>query len=85
MACPTCSHTMQAVVAERGIFWCPRCGTLKMESARYGIEPPKLVECLRSFARSISSGVEGRWLRMLMHESGVSESILTPEQRPEVK
>lgn len=32
MACPVCDHKMQNLgVHEQRIFWCPRCGTLKME------------------------------------------------------
>lgn len=28
MACPICDHTMQNVGIK--VFWCPRCGTVKM-------------------------------------------------------
>lgn len=59
MACPTCDHTLQTVFADkvRTVRWCPRCGTL--QSVLCGHEDtaaPKVVECLRSFARSVSSG-----------------------------
>lgn len=30
MSCPTCDHTMHSVSRVRGIFWCPRCGTVKI-------------------------------------------------------
>jgi Zn-finger nucleic acid-binding protein len=42
MACPVCSHTMQSLglEAER-VFWCPRCGTLKMTRGDHeSIEAP---------------------------------------------
>lgn len=35
MACPTCGHTMQNLGLSsvgRATFWCPRCGTLKVET-----------------------------------------------------
>lgn len=86
MPCETCDHTLHTVIAEERLTvrWCPRCGTL--QTVVYGHEntsAPKVVECLRSFARSVSLGQDGRYLRTLMHESGVSESILTPDKRPE--
>ncbi len=87
MPCETCSHTLQTVFADnvRTVRWCPRCGTLQsILCGQEDTEAPRVVECLRSFALSVSSGVEGRWLRELMHQSGVSESILTPDKRPEV-
>jgi len=40
MSCPTCEHTMQNLgLAQSGAkaFWCPRCGTLKLETP--GDEP----------------------------------------------
>lgn len=34
MACPTCDHTMQNLGADdRRIFWCPRCGTIRDQTA----------------------------------------------------
>ena len=29
MACPVCTHTMQAVSLRPQVFWCSRCGTLR--------------------------------------------------------
>lgn len=42
MPCPTCNETMQNVGAtDQRIFWCPRCGTLKLESGDHeDVEQP---------------------------------------------
>ena len=45
MACPTCDHTMQLVNSDvPRIFWCPRCGTLKMDGSVPENCPPKFME-----------------------------------------
>ena len=36
--CPTCDHTRHSIT--KGVFWCPRCGTLNDEK-------PKLIERVR--------------------------------------
>ena len=48
MSCPTCDHTMQRIGKDEigdnaGVFWCPRCGTLKADGW-YESPVPKLVE-----------------------------------------
>ena len=42
MACANCDHTMQGVgeTGGRHVFWCPRCGTLKMIGAVPEFESP---------------------------------------------
>lgn len=49
MACPVCNHTMQNIGATgQRIFWCPRCGTLKTESASYSEhEVPRWIRILK--------------------------------------
>lgn len=46
MACRTCDHTMQRVNegVNPKVFWCPRCGTLKMEPGVPKFEEPKIVQ-----------------------------------------
>lgn len=84
MSCPTCSHTMQNVIA--GVFWCPRCGTLKQPVTSNVLEihafdshvQPKLVERCRDFGGSLGPS----WLA-LWHKIGIRESIWPEEARKE--
>jgi hypothetical protein len=42
MSCTTCSHTCHRLSAD-GVFWCPRCGTVRFQQT--GMDSrPKLVE-----------------------------------------
>lgn len=79
MSCPTCDHTMQAVCNHMPpAFWCPRCGTLKMERYASGTTP-LLVDRVRAFgdnSRPILQGERDLWLRL-----GVEESIRLPADR----
>jgi tRNA(Ile2) C34 agmatinyltransferase TiaS len=77
MACGTCDHTMQKVA--ESVFWCPRCGTLSPNWE--APEPPRLVGFLREFHRMISDSPEGRALRSLAIQSGITEAIFKPEDR----
>ncbi len=54
MSCPTCDHTMKNLGMDNNegrIFWCTRCGTMKIRQnprsvnmeERYDVEAPKLV------------------------------------------
>ncbi len=54
MACKTCDHTMQRVAAI-GVFWCPRCGSLKREffdGDRPEHEEPKIVHRALTFCKA---------------------------------
>ncbi len=82
MACPTCDHTMHSINAADTkaafpIFWCPRCGTVKIsEEHNY---PPMLVERCRAFEKDIPGNVISEmavWKRL-----GIAESINTPSER----
>lgn len=55
MACPTCLHTMQSV--GDGVFWCPRCGSIR--TVRLETEPcvPKLVARVREYADRLGEAV----------------------------
>lgn len=74
MPCPTCDHTMHNIgtAGVAGVFWCPRCGTLKTGDPEPDIFTPKLVERCREFAKSdypeLHSGQ--LWTRL-----GIAESI----------
>ncbi len=46
--CPTCEHTMQSVADD--VFWCPRCGTLKMNRAPGSYEPWWVERAIRYIA-----------------------------------
>lgn len=43
--CPTCGVTMQKVNGGTNpkVFWCPRCGTLKMEGGVPDHEAPRIL------------------------------------------
>ena len=73
MACPTCDHTMTGL--RPGLFWCPRCGTVK--DADQPLQPdmamPKLVERCREFSTLLPKahyGLCGDWMRL-----GIAEAI----------
>lgn len=76
MPCPTCDHTMQLIT--RGVFWCPRCGTLKVNGQEDAA--PMLVERCRQFtwhsAWRLAPHLAAEWNRL-----GIEESIKTPENR----
>lgn len=44
MACQVCDHTMQSITG--GIFWCPRCGTLKFEMGVPQWESPRTLKTI---------------------------------------
>lgn len=49
MSCPSCDHTMQSLAF--GIWWCPRCGTLRSRHNPGNLdvdEVPRLVQHLRA-------------------------------------
>lgn len=79
MSCPTCDHTMQRVV--EGVFWCPRCGTLKqpVTSNVLGIHAydsfvqPLLIERCRTFGDSLGPAWSQLWITQ-----GIQESIFPP-------
>lgn len=49
MACNICDHTMQKITSPDNVFWCPRCGNLKMDQGQGTItSTPLLVERTRS-------------------------------------
>ena len=72
MACPTCDHTMhhmECSVSELSMFWCPRCGTLKLCDEE--ILVPLLVKRCRKFAwESLVPPYIDAWIR-----HGIAESI----------
>ncbi len=81
MACPTCSHTVQRVnegVSSK-VWWCPRCGTIKMDAVPES-EEPKLVQYATSLCDEVMSqcGLSEdvlRWVR------AVREATLLPKER----
>lgn len=87
MPCATCDHTMEGLgVTDRGdkIFHCPRCGTVKAGAFGlhgYKVYVPKIVDHLREFYHIIRDSPEGRALKALAHQHGITESILKPGDR----
>lgn len=88
MACPTCGHTMGSLPGtddDLPIFWCSRCGTLKIGATATDV--PKLVERCREFEEWMSS--QGKDLRRFypegikeeLHRLGIAESINKPGDR----
>ncbi len=75
MSCATCDHTVQQI--SDGVFWCPRCGTIKCHivEGRYNDEPPMLVLRCRQFSQSNGEGWS--W-KKLWHILGIEESIRPP-------
>jgi hypothetical protein len=68
-----------------GVFWCPRCGTLRSLSVTNlpTDTTPKLVERCRELEATVTASAEAYpavardWLRL-----GVAESINLPKNRP---
>lgn len=77
MPCPTCDHTMEGVSS--GVWWCPRCGTLRQDSyVGLGTDSqPKLVERCRRFGETLGPSWGALW-----HRLGIEESINPPKDRP---
>ena len=73
MSCPTCDHTMESVCD--GVFWCPRCGTLKSALLRIG-QTPKLVERCRKFGETLGTSWGQLWVYL-----GIAEGINLPSER----
>lgn len=48
MACQTCDHTMQGISR---VFWCPRCGTIKMPGSAPEFEAPSIVDRVHAFMK----------------------------------
>lgn len=70
MACPVCANTLNLLDAE--IFWCPRCGTLKMPHAW---DTPRLVEHVVGFL-----AIFGQFLKDIELE----EPYCTPQHRQQI-
>lgn len=93
MSCTTCDHTMDCLspsdLVRPGIFWCPRCGTVKFQTDIPQSGPvyvPKLVERCRQFTKWVNSAGLGKFfpegILQELHRLGIAESIHRPEDRP---
>lgn len=67
MACLVCDHTMQSVV--RGVWWCPRCGSLKIDDQH---SVPTLVSTVRYLLPTINNSYTKKIL---------DEKVNLPENR----
>jgi hypothetical protein len=63
-----------------GTFWCPRCGTLKVDGQNGTVAVPALVERCRKFDNLLILGpldaILADWTRF-----GIAEAINTPANR----
>lgn len=73
--CKSCDCTMQCVTDN--VWWCPRCGSLKMGGEH---EAPVLVDRVRACFHDIRF-VE---VRNVMRVKGVVEAVFTPEERKDL-
>ena len=73
MACENCDHTMQGVIP--GVFWCPRCGTIKSGERQ---DAPKLVGRVVEFAGKLTD--EHQDLIEEFERLGVREAIMKDEE-----
>lgn len=81
MACPTCDHTMQGV--RHHVYWCPRCGTLKIENTHSGhhdVQSPKVVDRARQVVQYFDSESDAHHLARAQ-SSGLLEAIELPHNR----
>ena|ERR1700722_267403 len=87
MSCQTCSGTMQCLrtcsFAEPGIFWCPRCGSIRLQTDiindRSGDAVPSLVGRCREFAKTMATDAVKGTSKRQWHSLGIAESIGTPK------
>ena len=90
MACPTCDHTMETILAidDCRRHWCPRCGTIRTVFFTLNggdtVEDyvPKLVERCREFEPCLwpLDSVNPKF-RETWHRIGIAESINLPAGR----
>lgn len=79
MACRSCSHTMQALSAEAGTYWCPRCGACLVGDAFY---VPALVERVRELKATMKAEVGfSEYDVDLWWKLGITESVWKPGER----
>jgi hypothetical protein len=86
--CPNCDHTMQSLWTnpeDKSMFWCPRCGTLKVQWPHaWGrphheeIEAPKLLQYVRSFT---SNYLPVPNTTVAYAYAAMKEASLKPEER----
>jgi len=91
MSCPTCDHTIQHIgqtldgPTRRDIWWCPRCGTIRVDGYRAFDEKPKLVGLCREFESEPNihgnAAVDFFLVGELWRRLGINESINKPEDR----
>jgi hypothetical protein len=80
MACETCDHTMQKCAGDP-VFWCPRCGRLKIVNcgAPNYESVPMVVERARRLAQGVIEIQAYPGLKGLARD--VLESVLPPDKR----
>ena len=77
MACPSCQHTMQGL--GEGIFWCPRCGSIRYQGL---VSVPCLVHRVRELHDAMKAAVGfSAWDISKWNELGLLESIDLPGNR----
>lgn len=79
MACPTCDHTMQSfgeLVYRGSIFWCPRCGTVRIRGESDNV--PKLPARVRELLTRISDYFGADGITAEAHRLGVTEAVTVP-------
>lgn len=84
MPCPTCDHMLTGL--GHGLFWCPRCGTIKdMTNDITDTAVPKLVDRCREFddwfEQFRPNPVPFVALWHCWHRIGIDEAIHHPEHR----
>jgi Zn-finger nucleic acid-binding protein len=58
MACPSCDHTMNRVNHTQDlvpVFWCPRCGTIKVDRVESDVYSPRIIEKAKTYVEQSSS------------------------------
>ncbi len=68
MSCSTCDHTMHKFTEE--VFWCPRCGTLKLDEI--SIAQPFLIGRCKEFSKNLDARELQLWWKL-----GIEEAINT--------
>ena len=62
----------------RGLFWCPRCGTIKYGDTDHDIEAPNLVERVVEFGSLLNEDHGHHFLIGEFDRLGIRESITPP-------
>lgn len=86
MSCQECGHTMQSIGPTKGVYWCPRCGTVKVGGEFSKPRLPSNIKIMREALHG-SSPLGGEKLERvhggvhaMMFILGITEATMKPDE-----